>query len=375
MLLNKNALAVARGLGIIFVVRGHMTTQDPFFVHPYGFHMPLFFFLSGMSLLASLPVASLLKRDSQSLLFYTLVHVGIFATLTVLVFQPMGLNLRTSSPLDWQTYFTKPFTANSHHVILFLVAWFLIALFFVRLLCVLILKGLAQLPERFGLVLQIIIATCMGFLGMQIFASELASSKFWLWNVLSQVFVGAFFCLLGHVAQNKLRLPGLLPCLLAAVLLYAVYYVISHLLTTVPMSMAFSLYKSGFLVHTFLAFLGIAMVLFAAEGLQSLSWLKTLGIYSKPIMSWHMTVFASINLVFAVLGLVSPSAVNAFTMVKPTRPHFIILYLALGIAAPVLAARILEKARKGQWLAAIQRQALFHIGRTDENKSVSPEQP
>jgi len=338
--LNKDALLVAKGLGIMLVVFGHLTTRGPL-PDPYGFHMPLFFFLSGMSLRSSPSIGGLVRRDGQSLLLYTLVHIAIFAAITVLIFNPAGvISIKSSSPLSWKTYFVEPLTSSSHHVQLFLVAWFLIALFFVRFACVLILKLLAKLPARFRLALQILIAVALGYIGMRFLAQKFTATQFWAWNILSQIFVGSFFCLIGHIVQNNLTIPKSLPPLWTAFGLLVIY----RLLNLPAISIAFSQYPTGFLPLCLNAYLGIAMTLLASYGLQSYSWLRDIGESSKAIMSWHLTIFAGVNLVFVAIGRLVAANVGVYTSLQPARTWPI--YLGLGIGLPWLLPRAFQLLRE-----------------------------
>src|SRR5512144_3032083 len=62
---------IAKGIGILLVVMGHndFSLVSPFFYKfIYAFHMPLFFFLSGMFFKAELPFLTVLRRRFDTLL-------------------------------------------------------------------------------------------------------------------------------------------------------------------------------------------------------------------------------------------------------------------------------------------------------------------
>lgn len=77
---------IAKGLGILLVVMGHndFSLVSPFFYKfIYSFHMPLFFFLSGMFFKSELPLINLLRRRYSSLLKPYIVAVLLIFFMTV----------------------------------------------------------------------------------------------------------------------------------------------------------------------------------------------------------------------------------------------------------------------------------------------------
>ena len=63
-----NYIDIAKGLGIIFVVMGHVTHDYLLRQYFYNFHMPLFFFISGLLLSTKLDVSAHLKRRVKSII-------------------------------------------------------------------------------------------------------------------------------------------------------------------------------------------------------------------------------------------------------------------------------------------------------------------
>jgi fucose 4-O-acetylase-like acetyltransferase len=119
---------IARGIGILLVVLGHSDARaiSPLlFQWIYSFHMPLFFFLSGMFFKPDLAFGALLRRRWESLVKPYLFVIALVFFFTVF-FTGTGLNMALSRAvkalygtgyyLDWTVW------------------WFLPALFFSTLL-------------------------------------------------------------------------------------------------------------------------------------------------------------------------------------------------------------------------------------------------
>jgi fucose 4-O-acetylase-like acetyltransferase len=77
---------IAKGIGILLVVMGHndFSLVSPFFYKfIYAFHMPLFFFLSGMFFKAELPFLTVLRRRFDTLLKPYLFIIALIFLMTV----------------------------------------------------------------------------------------------------------------------------------------------------------------------------------------------------------------------------------------------------------------------------------------------------
>ncbi|MCB8839380.1 acyltransferase [Aurantimonas sp. VKM B-3413] len=341
-LLSRDVIDAARGIGIAFVVFGHINPIGPLVINAYGFHMPLFFFLSGMTLRREPPILSLIMRDSRALLLYAVLHFGILAALTRAVFQPAGMAIAASSPLDWRTYFLWPVTRNSEHVHLFVIGWFILALFLARPMSALILKAASRLPPVPATVLILGIALLGARTGVHFFA--FAATKAWPWNLLSHVAVATAFCLFGYLTQNPLArflrpvLNAVPSPLAAALFLYAALVV----LRLSPFIMSLSQYPGGTIATLVHSGLGIAMVICLAKALSTSRWTRLMGRRSKTIMTWHLTAAATINLVLVELGYLEAGNVNVFTIFDVGRSWPI--YLFAGLIGPLLAALAAERA-------------------------------
>ena len=115
---------IAKGIGVLLVVIGHVQELPfPFLVWIFSFHIPLYFFLSGLFVKKETkePFLSVLKKNVTGLLVPYCVFSAVFILLDVVLKDPF------SSPrLEIKLFLT----GQGGYAIL----WFFFALFFVRLL-------------------------------------------------------------------------------------------------------------------------------------------------------------------------------------------------------------------------------------------------
>lgn len=115
---------IAKGIGVLLVVIGHVQELPfPFLVWIFSFHIPLYFFLSGLFVKKETtePFLSSLKKNVTGLLVPYCVFSAVFILVDVLFRDPL------SSPrLEVKLFLT----GQGGYAIL----WFFFALFFVRLL-------------------------------------------------------------------------------------------------------------------------------------------------------------------------------------------------------------------------------------------------
>ncbi|HEY3369460.1 MAG TPA: acyltransferase family protein [Prolixibacteraceae bacterium] len=114
---------IAKGIGILLVVMGHndFGLVSPFFYKLiYAFHMPLFFFVSGMFFKTEIPFLTLLRRRFRSLIQPYLVIILIIFFMT-LSFTKVNFDVATARVL-------KAMYANGHYID-WVQLWFLPHLF------------------------------------------------------------------------------------------------------------------------------------------------------------------------------------------------------------------------------------------------------
>ena len=118
---------IAKGIGILLVVMGHndFGLVSPFFYKLiYSFHMPLFFFVSGMLFKSEIPFFTLLRRRYQTVLqpYIVIILLIFFMTLS---FTKVNFDVAAARLL-------KAFYANGHYID-WVQLWFLPHLFALNL--------------------------------------------------------------------------------------------------------------------------------------------------------------------------------------------------------------------------------------------------
>ncbi len=126
---RKEFIDVAKGIGIILVVLGHLNSaEQPIRNFIYSFHMPLFFLLSGLFFNGDTDFPTLLKKSVKTLLVPYLIFVALDAVVYIFDnnFQvesiAFAFNSRALSATGLRLRITN------------LPIWFLFALFYIRLL-------------------------------------------------------------------------------------------------------------------------------------------------------------------------------------------------------------------------------------------------
>ena len=114
---------IAKGIGILLVVMGHndFGLVSPFFYKfIYAFHMPLFFFVSGMFFKAEIPFLTLVRRRFETLLKPYIAIILIIYVMTI-SFTKVNFDTATMRVL-------KSIYANGHYID-WVQLWFLPHLF------------------------------------------------------------------------------------------------------------------------------------------------------------------------------------------------------------------------------------------------------
>jgi fucose 4-O-acetylase-like acetyltransferase len=216
--MTKSRLAyidIARGIGIMLVVMGHTLAEANYHVQNstvlffgqliYSFHMPLFFFLSGMFFKSEIPFLDMLKRRFDAVLkpyFFT-----IFMVYFVSVFYDKNLGLSTAV-----LRIIKSLYGNSYYMELYWSQlWFLPALFATSLFAYFFYAIFKRLPVWtmfLGLLLTLVVGilTIDKFmpLKLSLFGSDLELSG--LPFSLDLVLICGFFFLLGCEVYKRLPL-------------------------------------------------------------------------------------------------------------------------------------------------------------------------
>lgn len=145
---------IARGVGIIFVIYGHLLGSNSIRYIFYSFHIPLFFFLSGMFFKDSGSLKAFLRKSGRGLL----VPYFIFSLFSFLIW------IFSSNPNGNEVWrqFASIFYANSNNGLMIYndILWFLPVLFASRL----IFFFLEKFKDKRIIILFLIFFSIFGFL-------------------------------------------------------------------------------------------------------------------------------------------------------------------------------------------------------------------
>lgn len=282
----------AKGIGLLCVILGHLGIP---LVETwvYFFHMPLFFFLSGLVFSGGkYDFQTFLKKKLRSLVLpYFTLGGGIFlfwCLLYALEGRPGGDYL----------LMLKNFLVQEH----FWTVWFLACLFLTELICYAIQRALGKKPLA-----ATAVSTALCAFGIARYRLGWGSLP---WN-LDVALVAQFFFHLGFCCKGlepKLRRfddRKLLPRLLAAGIMMALDLVLGFVcihLSGASMDMSVGWYGNVFLIFP-AALCGIAGVILLAR-IFTWKWLSWLGSHTMVIFAWHSRiVIVGCDLLYARFGI------------------------------------------------------------------------
>lgn len=336
---SKDELATARGIGILLVVVGHIPHAYLGSSQVYHFHMPAFFALAGMGLRPDRGVVETIVFHAKSFLLYAAAMCFVYTIVGRGIDKVTGLTFVQFAGWDVRHFTTEMWTFSCHHVRLFSVGWFLLALGVARPLATFAVKAAEILPRVARKPALLAIALGAGYFGMVHTARWTAVTGNPYYNCLTQVIVAMAFVIHGYLVattpwvRSSVRSPIAAGTAVCVLLLF-----LGNDSVQVP-SLAWSQYPSGFVSHTFLAAAGTLVLLHVSSVLTRVSRNRVfpfLGKHSKSIMAHHLFVFVLLNLAFAAAGKLALANVDVFASYacQWTWP----LYLAGGVAVPSLAA-------------------------------------
>ena len=288
-------LDIAKGIGILLVVLGHNDFEViSAFIQRliYSFHMPLFFFLSGYFINASIPFFAFFKKRFNALLkpyFFTIFLIYF----TSISFEKMGFNTaitRTVKSLYGSGYYLD-----------WVQLWFLPQLFVVSLYAFLFIRLVSnRLSNRWitwGILLAIL-AIALPFLNaFYPFQLSVLGKDYELYGLpfsLDLILVTGFFFILGNevrrVTTEKTFDNWLILLATGAVVL------LLNILFPYEIDFNIRLYES-FLINTTEAILGILFILALARQIEVYTgrlaaFLKYLGNISLIILLFHVPMQA-----------------------------------------------------------------------------------
>jgi fucose 4-O-acetylase-like acetyltransferase len=343
---------VLRGLGIIAVVAGHAwsgTGWAPF--SPYSFHMPLFFFLSGLFFREEkmeAPIAFVL-RNARTLLLPTTIFFLVYALVCqviraagfVRLWQPFSIsNVLFNQFGSAAAYgFTSPY-------------WFIPCLFFVRVYFALVHARvnapLARMARGREAVLQIAWvllylagAGCAIYFAQRMYAEgPVTYSEIGLLRVM----FAAFFYYVGYLAAHW-KATRFLPNVLVLVALYVIQQQLWVTGKTLDFWMQIMQFEHPVLPIvtslTGIAFMyGVAGII--ANNPTSRKILAFIGVNALPIVFHQLFAFFLVNAALCGLGIIKPADVTGGAFQWHTE-HMWYIYVLAGIVVPLAIDRYLVK--------------------------------
>ena len=288
-------LDIAKGIGILLVVLGHNDFEviSPFIQRMiYSFHMPLFFFLSGYFLNASIPFLDFFKKRFHALMkpYFFIIFLIYFTSVS---FEKMGFNTaitRTVKSLYGSGYYLD-----------WVQLWFLPHLFVVSLYAFLFIRLVSSRMTKRWITWAILLATlalAIPFLpAFYPFPLSVFGKSYELYGLpfsLDLALVTGFFFILGNevrqVTSERTFDNGLFLAATGAILL------LLNVFFSYEIDFNIRLYQS-FLVNTAEAILGILFILALSRQIELrtgrlAAFFKYLGSISLIILLFHVPIQA-----------------------------------------------------------------------------------
>ncbi|EOI5728751.1 acyltransferase family protein [Cronobacter malonaticus] len=334
-------LDYAKAIGIFFVVIGHYDASVLNLFKPYMFHMPLFFFIGGLTLNHNKPVMSFLKTITKSLVLYaifTYILIGVVSEIISKIYsiQAFG-NAFVSDPI---TTIKTAFKYNFANHRMFVVAWFLVAYFWASLLCVIFCKAIKAISLDYFNLILLLSGLLIGVFAMDFYnTSEVTQSR----NLLIQIMVAIMFFMAGCASRQFMNFFS--SPVLAIVCCLTVYLLRNYGFTK-DFIMSISFYPYGAIITIVQAACGIAVVLFMSRLLAAFKfeWILAIGRRTKTIMSYHILSFVMLDIFFYMTDIFDIHTTDAFVHFKSW--YSMPLYVSTGIALPTLfsyATQLIKK--------------------------------
>jgi fucose 4-O-acetylase-like acetyltransferase len=317
---------IAKGLGIVLVVMGH---NDFALISPlahkliYSFHMPMFFFISGMFFNPGMPFWTFICRRFNRVLrpfFFTLLLIYFMS----LSFSKVGILVATRRLL-------KALYGNGHYID-WVQLWFLPHLFVVSLFAYVFIRLIRQ--SRLDSLRWIILAVIyiVGVLGLAFFWPfdfSLFGKGYTVYGLpfsLDIVFVSGFFFILGFEINKKLSATFFESGWLLLLSAISLIVLVGYYPATIDLN---TRVFDSLIINTGEALLGILFILAVAKKLEKIGGMaalfKYLGqasliilVFQVPIQDyWGQKIFAlTDNLPFSywmsfLVGVLGPIAIHA----------------------------------------------------------------
>jgi fucose 4-O-acetylase-like acetyltransferase len=334
---------IARGIGIIFIIYAHMLGSHDFRYLFYSFHIPLFFFLSGVVYNHQKygNFLTFFKKSVRSLL----VPYFIFAFIMFFLWA-IGLKTYNIFSPEIIRQFLSIFYANSNNGLMLFndVLWFLPTLFVTRILFASVANFLVKAK---ALVFVLLLFSVFGYL-FSIFASNIKLPLGTETAISAVTFYGAGF--LWNQSEKAKQLLSKYKYFLFVSLL-----IVEAIVATID----FNAYGhqidmrldhlNNYFFFYIAAFSGIFAWISFSVALNKNSWLEKVGRNSLILFVWHPAVFTYFGVILnAVLGL---------GLIKNIRLFIPLVYTVISITV-ILSVNSLYNKLKLTYLPLLSRLGL-----------------
>lgn len=278
-----NWVDIARGIGIITVLYGHAISGDSFRHIIYAFHMPLFFFLSGIVFNPQKNTLFLpfLKKNIMSIL---VPYLG-FALISYIIWLLSLSDLPSLSTVG--SHGVHILYGNSQGLFFNVVLWFLPCLFVTKVLFWTLTK---YVTKPLHILMILFIVSVVGY-GLYLYMPGIKLSFGFETALTALVFYGLGYLWKMHsetlIPKTKWKMYTVGFVSLVVMTLLATF---NFDLYGYQVDMRLNKYGNYFLFY-FAALSGIVSVIVWSKCLDKNSLLETIGKYSLPLFVWHIIVF------------------------------------------------------------------------------------
>lgn len=336
---ESRAISLVQAVGISSVVLGHFYFQPFDVLHPYVFHMPLFFFLGGLllSIKKSLPkkILSIIQKHGGYLV-KSYIITGLLSLILVYYF-----SVEERKPFDDGIISTIKLVIKSNfgNNGLFVVGWFLLAYIIANALCAILVSidkgGVA------GKVFIAFFAILSFYFGMYYLPALYVDRSHYIINISAQVSTASAFMLTGYLAKNYLfkllRLDVMVILVLAMI-------AVKNLGYQKGVNIAWTGYPSGIIISIITSLSAIYILFTICSAAASLKGTNPLIIYiaknTKSIMTYHIFSFYLVDLFFYTIGVYDIKKTATYSHYKniETWP----IYILCGITLPLAMVLIYD---------------------------------
>ncbi len=339
---------IAKAFGIILVVIGHVVGSG--FLAAKLYHMPLFFFISGLTLKIEKPFGETLKKRITRLYIPFVLYETVFVLLNY-PFYRIGI-------VSEQMNSVKSYLFAAGHIILFdnisiLLApiWFLTALFYALIASSLLLKAIKRIikDERIRIVLQFVIAIAFIYLGMTFGHYGLLAIS-WSYNFqqcINVVIMSTGYLMMGYNFRqlsnkcNQKKDIKIFGCIFVSLLFVAL--IVFERITHLKADMRSNAYDYIPLQPIF-ALVGITEIFILSRLFIKLfeSWAKILikvfeyiGLHTFSIMCLHPIAFKLISLIQVYVFKMDKSRLPDWQLVS-NNPIWLCITIVAGLTIPLI---------------------------------------